>query len=302
MGIPVNIKNNTSKYYDRTTTLVDYFRDIQRLDTDINSDDEAILFDYIKNGSSQEKTDAKHILTEANQKFVVSVARSYGTNNDLMDLIDEGNIGLMEAIDAYDPNIKVNGKNVRFITFAVHYIRRAIHQYKANNDSLVRRTNISKTWHTLSRAKNKFIQEYGRQPSSEELRIYANKVFGINIKHSSDVLDVKFTYIDAASDDDDENHLSSLATFNAYSANGNAFDDATERDYKKELTSSLLDCLTPREQTIIKLSFGIGELRPYTPSEISDRLGITTERVRQLKDSSLKRLKKAFARHLDNII
>lgn len=299
MGVIVNFRNN-GKYFERTNTLVNYFNDIRRFDGSIKPEDEAALFYYCKNGTKEEKAEARKIIIEGNQRFVVSVARAYATNNNLMDLINEGNIGLMEAVDAFDPNVKVNGKTVKFITFAVHYIRRAINQFKVNNDAIVKKNNISKTYHVLSRARNKFLQENGRQPTTDELKDLVNKEYDLKINDSADMLDLRVTYIDDnASDDDDDANLADLATFNSYSASGNGYERTESNDYNKAMVTSLLKVLTPREQRIIKMAFGIGEYRELTNDEIAERIGLTTERIRQMRTSIMKRLREEFKKKIN---
>jgi len=302
MGVIVNFRNN-GKYFERTNTLVNYFNDIRRFDGSIKPEDEETLFYYCKNGTKEEKAEARKIIIEGNQRFVVSVARAYATNNNLMDLINEGNIGLMEAVDAFDPNVKVNGKTVKFITFAVHYIRRAINQFKVNNDAIVKKNNISKTYHVLSRARNKFLQENGRQPTTDELKDLVNKEYDLKINDSADMLDLRVTYIDDnASDDDDDANLADLATFNSYSASGNGYERTESNDYNKAMVTSLLKVLTPREQRIIKMAFGIGEYRELTNDEIAERIGLTTERIRQMRTSIMKRLREEFKKKINENI
>lgn len=302
MRTVVNIRN-TGRYFERTNTLVDYFNDIRKFDNSFSNEDEEAIFNLIKNGNKKEREQARKSLVEANQRFVVSVAKAYATNNNLMDLIDEGNIGLMEAIDAYDPNIKIDGKSVRFITFAVHYIRRAITQYKINHDTLVRKSNISKTLHVVARARNKFIQEHGRQPTTDELKDEVNADFNIKIKKSIDLYDLKVSSIDeSAGDSDDDATMGDMALFNSYSANGNNYDKNVSKEYNKELVVSMLKVLTPREQNILKMSFGLGYERPLTPIEIGEKVHLTPERVRQMKTTILKRLKSEFKRKLNQYI
>lgn len=301
MAVIVNFKSNNGKFFERTDTLIDYFNDIRKFDGCVKPEDEPKLFELYKNGTKKEKANARKKIIESNQRFVVSVARAYATNSNLMDLIDEGNIGLMEAIDAFDPDVKVNGNTVKFMTFAVHYIRRAINQYKVNHDAIVKKNNISKTYHVLSQARNKFLQKNGRQPTADELKELVNKDYDLKIKDTSDMLDLHITYIDeaSASDDDDDAALASMATFNSYSASKNGFEKVEADDYNKKIVSSLLMVLTPREQTIIKLAFGIGEYRELTNAEIAERIGITTERVRQMRTSIMQRLQKEFKKKIN---
>lgn len=295
----VNFKSN-DKYFERTDTLVSYYKDIRRFDGMIKPEDEELLFEFYKNGTKDEREEARKLIIEGNQRFVVSMARAYATNYNLMDLINEGNIGLMEAIDAFDPNIQVNGKTVKFITFAIHYIRRAITQYKVNNDSIVRKNNISKTYHVLSQVRSKFLQENGRQPTSEELKEIVNKEYNLKIRNSSDMWDLRVTYIDEdEGDGEDDSNIGNLNLFNSYSANGNSYEKTESNDYNKAMVTSLLKVLTPREQKVIKMAFGIGEYRELTNDEIAERIGLTTERIRQMRTSILKRLQEEFKKKVN---
>lgn len=299
MGVIVNF-GNSGKYFERTDTLVNYYNDIRRFDGTIKPGDEQTLFNSYKNGTSKEKAEARKAIIEGNQRFVVSVARAYATNSNLMDLINEGNIGLMEAVDAFDPDTKVNGKSVKFMTFAVHYIRRAINQFKVKNDSIVKKNNITKTYHVLSRVRNKFLQENGRQPTIDELKDIANKDYGLNIKNSADMLDLRVTYIDENSnDDDDDVNIGALTTFNNYSASGNGYEKTESNDYNKAMVTSLLKVLTPREQKVIKMAFGIGEIRELTNEEIAERIGLTSERIRQMRASIMKTLQCEFRKKIN---
>lgn len=303
MAVIVNFKNNTGKIFERTNTLMGYFNDIKRFEIGLSREEEEILFDYYKNGTKKEKAAARRKLIESNQRFVVSVARAYATNNNLMDLIEEGNIGLMEAIDAFNPDVKVNDRTVKFMTFAVHYIRRAINQYKMSYDTIVKKNNISKTYHVISRARNKFIQENGRQPTTEELMEVVNKDFGLRIKESMDMLDVNVMRIDNGVEDSDEDggaSFSAMMRFNSHSANVNDYEKVMDANYENQMVSAILKSLTPRERRVMKMAFGIGEYREFTNAEIGEKLGVTPERVRQMKTAIIRRLQRCGKRHFSD--
>lgn len=296
----VNVKNN-NKYFERTETLVKYFNDIKDFNNGLSIEDERKFFKLYKNGTKKEKEYARKILIESNQKFVISVARVYANNNNLMDIIDEGNVGLIKAIDAFDEEYKVNGKHVKFISFAVHYIRREINEYKINVDSIIKKHNIARTYHIISQARSKFLQDNGRQPTSEELRELMNKEYGLNIKHNSDVLDLKITHIDETSSDDEKDaNIGALFAFNSYSSTSNGYENIENGDYYKTKVASLLNVLTPREKKVIKLAFGIGEYRELTNEEIGERMGLTPERIRQMRSSIMIRLKNEFKKKVND--
>lgn len=286
----LDIKHNNNRF-DRTETLVGYFNDIKKLDTSLTHEDEEVLFHYIKNGNKKDQEWARKYLIESNQRFVVSVARKFASNYDLMDLIDEGNIGLMEAIDAYDPSVRYKGRRIKFITFAVYYIRRAINLYRVNNGSIIRKSNISKTYHLISKARNAFTQENKREPTVDELKDYINEKYNVDIKKSYDLLDVRVSYIDCPVDDDSTENSSDILQFNSVSASANTYEKSVEIEYSKEITKSLLKSLSLREQKIVRMTYGIGYDRELTNDEIAFELGLTTERIRQMKSEIMKKLK-----------
>ena len=141
----INLKNRTSNIFTRTETLVKYYDDIRHYKL-LSQEEEVQLFITLKEGDKKSKEKARITIVNANQRFVVAVAKKFGTNENLLDLISEGNIGLMEAIDRFDYT-----KGVRFSTFAVWYIRRAINFYNINHGSLVTKSNIAKRYRVIIR-------------------------------------------------------------------------------------------------------------------------------------------------------
>lgn len=283
----VNLKTPNSDYFERTETLVRYYEDIRKYDV-LTNEEELELFEMIKNGDKFEKQVAKEKLIKCNQRFVVAVAKRYATNDNILDLINEGNIGLIEALEKFKTD-----KGVRFITWAVWFIRRAINLYCINYGNLVRKTNLSQTYHVVSQATNKFIQSEYRQPTLEELAELLKNEHDIDIKKLDDIINVKFTSIDEGfnSNDDDGNNIGEMNVFNECSASFNDYEKTSNDDFNNKLISNMLLKLPKRERDIITLYFGIGYDREYELQEISQKLGLTTERVRQLKNDIFEKLK-----------
>ena len=186
----------------------------------------------IKNGNKFEKQVAKEKLINCNQRFVVAVAKRYATNDNILDLINEGNIGLMEALE----NFKVE-KGVKFTTWAVWFIRRAINLYCINYGNLVRKTNLSQTYHVVSQATNKFIQTEYRQPTLEELAELLKDEHDVDIKNLSYIIDTKFTSIDEGfnSNDDDSSNVGEMNVFNEYSASFNDYEKVSNNEFNNKL-------------------------------------------------------------------
>lgn len=282
----VNLKTGTSDYFARTETLTRYYEDIRKYNV-LSSEEEVEYFLMLKNGSDAEKNFARKQLVNSNQRFVVAIAKKFGTNDNVLDLISEGNIGLMEAIDKFDVT-----RGIKFATYAVWYIRRAINLYNINYGDVVTKSNISKTYHVISQATNKFLQREFRQPTLEELKEILLTEYDVDIKEVEDILDTHYISIDESDQKDDDNaNVGDMLLFNSTSASRNLYERESDCEFNKKLITNMLQKLTPKEQEIIKMVFGIGYDREYELQEIGAKLGLTTERVRQLKFSVIDKLK-----------
>jgi RNA polymerase primary sigma factor len=222
-------------------------------------------------------------LTRANLRFVVSVAKQYQNNSlSLNDLINEGNLGLVKAAQKFDET-----RGFKFISYAVWWIRQSIIQALAEHSRMVRLplnkvgslTKINKVFSELE-------QKYQREPTPEEvamvLEITVEEVqatLGISARHVS--MDAPFT-------DGESNALIDVLE------NANAEQTDKHLDYKDSLrieTERTLASLTEREKEVIKLFFGIGVEHPMTLEDIGEQLGITRERIRQIKDKAITKLR-----------
>ncbi len=292
----VNLKSGTSDYFERTETLIRYYDDIRKYGL-LSQEDEIKLFQLLKNGSSSDKQKARETIINSNQRFVVAIAKKFGTNDNILDLISEGNIGLMEAVDRFDYT-----KGVRFSTFAVWYIRRAVNTYNINHGALVTKSNISKTYHVISQATNKFIQRELRQPTLEELRDIIVNEYNIDIKDVIDVLETRVVSIDNDYNNASDNqNFKDVMEFKTNSAYENSFEKDSDKEFNKELIDTMLNKLSSREQEIIKLIFGIGYDREYELQEVAKKVNLTTERVRQLKFTIMNKLKQEYKKTVSKI-
>lgn len=292
----VNLKSPTTDYFERTETLTRYYEDIRKYDV-MSEEKEVEMFKLFKNGNKQEQKYARNFIINANQRFVVAMAKRFATNENILDLISEGNIGLMEAMKDFDVT-----KGNKFITFAVWYVRRAINNYCINYGNLVKKTNLSKTYHIIAQATNKFIQTEYRQPTLEELLEIVNKEHKADIKSIEDIIDTKISSIDEGfNSEDDDAVFGEMSLYNSYSSSFNEYEKISNDDFNNKLISSMLGNLPEREKTIIKMVFGIGYYREYELQEIAEELGLTTERVRQIKNSVIKEIKEKYKNVMSNM-
>lgn len=292
----VNLKSPTTDYFERTETLTRYYEDIRKYDV-MSEEKEVEMFNLFKNGNKQEQEYARNFIINANQRFVVAMAKRFATNENILDLISEGNIGLIEAMKDFDVT-----KGNKFITFAVWYVRRAINNYCINYGNLVKKTNLSKTYHIIAQATNKFIQTEYRQPTLEELLEIVNKEHKTDIKSIEDIIDTKISSIDEGfNSEDDDAVFGEMSLYNSYSSSFNEYEKISNDDFNNKLISSMLGKLPEREKTIIKMVFGIGYYREYELQEIAEELGLTTERVRQIKNSVIQEIKEKYKNVMSNM-
>jgi RNA polymerase primary sigma factor len=222
-------------------------------------------------------------LTRANLRFVVSVAKQYQNNSlSLNDLINEGNLGLVKAAQKFDET-----RGFKFISYAVWWIRQSIIQALAEHSRMVRLplnkvgslTKINKIFSELE-------QKYQREPTPEEVAV----VMGITVEEVEATLGISARHVsmDAPFTDGESNALIDVLE------NVNAEQTDKHLDYKDSLrieTERTLASLTDREREVIKLFFGIGVEHPMTLEDIGDQLGITRERIRQIKDKAITKLR-----------
>ena len=280
----MDLKNTKNLIYNRTDSVNSYLNDIKNYP--ILTPDEEIDY-YIKAKSGDKE--ARQMLINCNQRFVFAIAKRYATDEKLLDLVDEGNIGLITAIDSNKFDVTVG---IRFLSFAVWYIRREILYYLINNKTLVKKTNSAKTNFHVSNIKNKFYCENGRLPSYDELIDIFNKEYGIKIQDYRDIYELKTESINTTYDGDESDVFENSYDFTSKTASYNDYENKIDLESNQEIINQLLKSLKPREAEIIKMSFGIGYDKQYTNSEIAFALDMTSERIRQIINTSIVKMHK----------
>jgi len=253
--------------------------------------------------AEKEYMDIRDYIACCNQRLVISAAKNYSSTETLTDYINEANFGLFEALDRYDVT---NG--AKFASYAMWFILRAINKYKYCIDPAVKKTNYYKTFHVVAKARNKFMQENERMPTSEELLDAINDKYKKDIKDKYDLLDIHYASIDTDTDSEEASYAyGDIDAFNTSTASYNDYEDQQKTDFDKELITTLLDVLTPRERTIIEMRFGLyndesGINRQLELKEISERLNITSERVRQIARDSIKKMKDEYKQRMGKLL
>lgn len=299
MAFVINLKAETG-LVDRSENTTRFYKDIKDFET-FTREDEVKWFTLMKEGTTKEKKMAREHIINCNQRLVVAAAKNYATTETLTDYINEANFGLMEAVDKFDIS-----RGTKFASYAMWFILRAINAYKYGISQPIKKTNYSKTFHVISKARNKFMQENERVPTDDELFDIVNEVYCKDIKDKNDLLDTYMTSIDTDMDDEDNTSFGDITDYNRASASYNEYEAKSTDDYNSKLVDSLLEILKPREKEIIKMRFGLcddnGLKREYEISEIADKIGITTERVRQLEASALEELRKEYGNRINDIL
>jgi len=268
------VKNFTNR---ESLSLDKYFQEIGRVEL-LTPEEEVQLAIRIKQGDSA----AFEKLTKANLRFVVSVAKQYQNQGlSLGDLIDEGNVGLIKAVRRFDET-----RGFKFISYAVWWIRQTILQAIAEQSRIVRLPlNRIGALNKIGKAYNSLQQEFEREPSTEEL---ADELH----MEVEDVLDAlissgKPVSVDAPISRNDENNLLDLIEDDHLPAPDG---DLMSESLKAEV-SLVLSMLPEREAEVIKLYFGVDTDHAHTLEEIGEKFNLTRERVRQIKEKAIRRLR-----------
>ncbi len=259
-------------------SLEKYLQEIGKVEL-ITPEEEVKLAIRIKQGDQR----ALDRLTKANLRFVVSVAKQYQNQGlSLPDLINEGNLGLIKAAQRFDET-----RGFKFISYAVWWIRQSILQALAEQSRIVRLP-LNKVGLTnrVNKAFSQLEQEYEREPSAEELA----ELLDLEIEEVSSTLSISSRHVSMdspMSDGEDNTLMDVMENPNAVATDGELEHNESLRT---EITRSL-KTLTERQQDVIKYFFGIGVDHPLSLEDIGERFNLTRERVRQIKDKAISKLK-----------
>ena len=270
---------NVDQFSDDSVRL--YLREIGKIPLLSNEEEVDLAYRIVKGEKK-----AKDKMVEANMRLVVSIAKRYsGRGLDFLDLIQEGNTGLLRAVEKFDPD-----KGFKFATYATWWIRQAITRAIADQARTIRiPVHMVETINKVLRATRKLTNELNREPTVEEIA----KEMGMEPEKIDYVMKIKqdIASLDATVGRDGDDEDSVLGDFIEDEGRVSP-EDAAAAQMLKEQIAEILSSLSEREQKVVKLRFGIGGGRPHTLEEVGAEFSVTRERIRQIEAKALSKLRK----------
>jgi len=274
---------NNNQYFDDVSddSVRLYLREIGKIPL-LTGEEELALAQKVVAGDKK----AKDKMAEANMRLVVSIAKRYsGRGLDFLDLIQEGNTGLLRAVEKFDPD-----KGFKFSTYATWWIRQAITRAIADQARTIRiPVHMVETINKLLRTQRRMTQELNREPTIEELA----KELEMEPEKVEYVIKIKqdITSLDAGVGRDGEDEDSVLGDF-IEDEDGATPEESATNQLLKEQVQAVLSTLSDREQKIIKMRFGLENGKSHTLEEVGQEFAVTRERIRQIEAKALAKLRK----------
>ena len=277
------MKQKTAIITKQTPEIEAYLRSIRKYQP-LSQEEENEVFRMYHSNDPDAKKKAIDTLVNANQRFIFSLAKDYakGDETKVLDYVNEGSIGIINAIDKFDQT-----RGFKFISFAVWYIRQAMTNYAQTTDLFLRKSNNAKIGNNILKIRTAFFQENHREPTTDEIKEALAKK-GIKIKENKDLEDVVRNSLDSVWGD--ESTFENNPRYIQHSAIQNEYEKEMDDEDNKSVVGKLLQTLDERSQLVIKQLFGIGYESPVDIEVVAENLGLTPTRVGQIKNAALKKL------------
>lgn len=278
----LDITNHSLKMLKQDETVLAYMRSIKNYNVP-TPQEELELVKKAQNGDIE----SQNRLMLGHQRFVYAMAKQYAKNeHEVIDYVNEGNIGLVTAIDTYNPTL-----GFRFITYASHYIRRSMNYFMRNIDKIVYGCTAQKYLPKVKRIKSEYFSEYGYYPTLETIKEIFSEKYGVKVKNNNDILEIDINGVEY--DDESEHGITMEHEFNKYSASYNDYETDIEKDYLKNIIISGINQLTEREADVISMLFGIGKYNnAFFINDVAEKYNMSVAAANMLKKKILEKLKR----------
>lgn len=268
-----DIRSKTKPLNDRSDILGAYYNDIRGYRR-LSLGETRSLFADIRGDDADAAKKATDTVVCSTQRLVVSIARCYTMFAELGDLISEGNVGVMRAVELYDPD---NG--CEFSTYAALWIRRHILRYVCESSQQIRRTNGIRYGTYGGKAYSSFYCENGREPTEDELSDFIKDRYGETV-NSTDLTPIAYTRVGDAGGE------------YMYGGDTSNVTEWINVEHNKKKVGNLLRTLNERERDVLLSYYGIGSEEPESFRTIADRYSVSEERIKQIHNNAIKKLRK----------
>ncbi len=278
----MRISDHGCKYFRSNDVLNSFLADVRRYPVPSVQEEEE-LFEQYRNGNEF----AKDRLILGNLRFIYALAKIYARNEtEVVDYVDEGVIGLMKALEEFDPD-----RGYKFITYGVWYIRRQMNYYMLTKRDMVSHSSQVGNINKKSEAfRQKYFAEFGRTPTNDEIKQALLENFNISVSKDDDLFETALSSIDE--DLSEDYTVEESSDFNEKTASVNDYEEEAENDYLKEVLKEYLSVLPEKAADVVKMRYGVDYDRQYSDTEIADKYGMSVEQVEKLCSYAIAKMRK----------
>lgn len=294
----MNVKK-FNKFTTKDYITIAYMNDIKGSESaPMSKEEEKELLEkyYSSDTTEAERIEIRKKIAMAHQRFIYDMAKCYanGDNELTMELVNVGTIGLYETFDNFDMS-----KDNKFMTYAQYYIRRAINHFMKDENLIVRPSNNARITPKVKEIEEEYMRVHGTKPDIFEVEHILEEKYGVKLSDRNDIFGAKIERIEdpAESVDDDTYIFENSKKFTEYASVENDYAVQAEKEGTKHTLQDIISRLPEREATIIKMAYGMGDYnKECTNEDIGEVLGLTSERVRQLRQLAEQKIKNMYQR------
>lgn len=282
----MTLENSQKKFFDNNKSILAYWQTIKSVPVP-TVEEELVLVERAKNGDES----ARERLSVGNQRIIFSIAKQYAkTSNEIIDYVNEGTMGLLQAIDTYDST-----RGFRFITYASYYIRRQMNLYATYGSQILYSGNKGRYQPKLKEIRQAYFNENGFYPSSNTICAIFKEKYNIDVKSVQDLYDIVVDDI-VFENEDASTNTGREKEFNNATYSVNEYDTECDKDYLKSLISSSYTSLNKKEKDVIQMLFGVGSYSsPHTTDCIAEKYNVTVQCINAIKKKALEKMRKTLS-------